>query len=636
MVLRHFQTDALQDLCTEEQLDLLNSVDSLRSQGISHYISLPQIIVCGDQSSGKSSVLEAISGVSFPVKSSLCTRFPTELVLRKNAQVGVRVSIVPHQSRSDVERESLSGFCEHLEDFDGLPALIDNAKAAMGITTHGKAFSNDLLRVEISGPDRPHLTIVDLPGLIHSETKHQSAADVQLVQNVVRAYMKEPRSIVLAVISAKNDFANQIVLKLARDADPSGVRTLGVITKPDTLVEGSVSERMFLSLAKNQDVEFRLGWHVVKNMDTEKGTWTLADREVEEKKFFSQGIWQDLPHSLVGVNGLRSRLSRVLLGQIAMELPSLIDEIKSEVDSCKSELQKLGDPRTTLREQQSYLLHISQSFQSLVKAAVDGTYNDPFFDHVKSAKGYQKRIRAVIQNLNEDFTMIIGQRGHRYKIQDTKDKHVSKNQISITRAQYITRVRDLLKGTRGRELPGTFNPMIVRDLFLEQSRPWEDLTRKHITAVWTAAREFITLAIRHVADEATSTALIDEIIVPVFESMQLEMEAKVKELLIPHQKGHPITYNHYFTDTLQKIRAEHRTGEISKVLQRFFGVDDLQKPYDLNSIDLSQLLHSLVHQTESDMVDFASGEASDCMLAYYKVIPSHAKCIHILTNIRSL
>ncbi|KAL4781065.1 P-loop containing nucleoside triphosphate hydrolase protein [Aspergillus varians] len=215
MVLREFHTDALQGLCTEEQLGLLNSINSLRSQGISHYISLPQIIVCGDQSSGKSSVLEAISGISFPVKSSLCTRFPTELVLRKSAQVGVRVLIAPHHSRSDLERESLGSFCKEIGSFDGLPALIDNAKAAMGITTHGKAFSNDLLQVEVSGPDHPYLTIVDLPGLIHSETKQQSAADVQLVQDVVRSYMTEPRSIILAVISAKNDFANQIVLKLA-------------------------------------------------------------------------------------------------------------------------------------------------------------------------------------------------------------------------------------------------------------------------------------------------------------------------------------------------------------------------------------------------------------------------------------
>ena len=82
MVLKPFQTDALNGLYSEDQLDLLDSVDCLRSQGISHYVSLPQIIIYGDQSSGKSSMLEAISGISFPVKSNLSTRFPTELVLR--------------------------------------------------------------------------------------------------------------------------------------------------------------------------------------------------------------------------------------------------------------------------------------------------------------------------------------------------------------------------------------------------------------------------------------------------------------------------------------------------------------------------------------------------------------------------
>lgn len=104
MVLKPFQTDALNRFCTKDQLDLPDSVDCLRSQGISHYVSLPQIIVCGDQSSGKSSVLEAISGVSFLVKSNLSTRFPTELVLRKTPQIGVSVSIVPHQGRTESER----------------------------------------------------------------------------------------------------------------------------------------------------------------------------------------------------------------------------------------------------------------------------------------------------------------------------------------------------------------------------------------------------------------------------------------------------------------------------------------------------------------------------------------------------
>jgi len=258
-----FASDSLAKLCSEDQLLLLDSIDRLRLQGINHYISLPQIIVCGDQSSGKSSVLEAISGVSFPVKSNLCTRFPTELVLRKAAHESVSVSIVPHESRTEAERKALLAFGEELHDFDDLPDLVERAKTEMGITVHGRAFARDILRIEVTGPNRPHLTIVDLPGLIHSETKSQTASDVQLIQDVVQSYMREPRCIILAVVSAKNDFANQVVLKLARTADPRGTRTLGVITKPDTLVSGGQSEAMYVSLARNQEVEFRHGWHVL-------------------------------------------------------------------------------------------------------------------------------------------------------------------------------------------------------------------------------------------------------------------------------------------------------------------------------------------------------------------------------------
>lgn len=602
-------------------MDLLNSIDTLRSQGISHYISLPQIIVCGDQSSGKSSVLEAVSGVGFPVRSNLCTRFPTELVLRKHPHVGVRVSIVPHHTRSDVEQRSLSDFCEQLDGFESLPTLIEKAKGAMGITTHGKAFSNDLLRVEVSGPDRPHLTIVDLPGLIHSETKQQSAMDVQLVQDVVQSYMKEPRSIILAVVSAKNDFANQIVLKLARDADPSGKRTLGIITKPDTLAAGSESETMFVSLAKNQDVEFRLGWHVLKNMDMDKGQWTLVQRDAEEQEFFSQGVWKDLPISLVGIDSLRTRLSKVLLSQIATELPSLIREIEDKIGNCKNRLRRLGEPRITIDEQKSYLLNMSQSFQELVKAAIDGTYNDPFFGDAHSTNGYHKRIRAIVQNSNEEFAQRISRRGHHRRIRESNDGQIpAKTQIGVTREEYLKHISHLLRRTRGRELPGTFNPMIVRDLFLEQCSPWEQLTHSHTDGIWAAAREFLALVVKHVTDEHTSAAVIEEIVVPACESIKLEIDTKTRELLMPHQIGHPITYNHYFTETLQKIRADRQENDLAKIIQRFFGVDSLKEPYHTeHSINLEQLLKSLLQQSEPDMVRFASIEALDCMLAYYKV-----------------
>lgn len=626
MVFKSFQSDALSGLCSQDQLELLNSVDCLRSQGISHYVSLPQIIVCGDQSSGKSSVLEAISGVSFPVKSNLCTRFPIELVLRKTSHIGVSVSIVPHQSRSESEQLSLSGFHEKLDGFDGLPTLIENAKAAMGISTHGRAFSKDLLRVEVSGPDRPHLTIVDLPGLVHSETKQQSASDVELVQSIVQAYMKEPRSIILAVVSAKNDYANQIVLKLARAADKKGTRTLGVITKPDTLIAGSESEAMYVSLARNQDVEFRLGWHVLKNMDSETGTWSLADRDIKEGEFFSQGIWGELSQSLLGIDTLRKRLSKVLLGQIAAELPSLVNEIEIKSDDCRRRLEKLGEPRATLDEQRLYLLHISQLFQSLIKAAVDGTYNDPFFGDAKSEPGYQKRIRAVVQNLNLDFAERIAKRGHHRQIVDSPgNTSVPKGVTAITREKFMDHIQHLMQRTRGRELPGTFNPMIVADLFLEQSAPWEEITQSHVEKVWKAAKEFISLTTAYVADPATAKALFQKVFQPALNQRMDCLKAKTAELLTPHKTSHPITYNHYFTETLQKVHSKWCEDEYTEIIQNFLGVPSLESVYLPNLggyKDFRPLVTALMRRPEPDMNRFACSEALDCMEAYYKVVYS--------------
>lgn len=621
MILKKFFTNSLEELCTKEQLELLDSIDTLRLQGISHYISLPQIIVCGDQSSGKSSVLEAISGVSFPVRSNLCTRFPTELVLRKSPQIGVSVSIVPHHSRTEAEQQSLSQFHEQLEGFDGLPRLIDNAKAIMGISTHGKAFSNDLLRVEVSGPDRPHLTIVDLPGLIHSETKQQSAADVKLVQDVVQSYMREPRSIILAVVSAKNDFANQIVLTLAREADRTGSRTLGVITKPDTLTPGSETEAMFVSLAKNQQVSFRHGWHVLKNQDSEKSNGTLTERDAEEEHFFAKGVWRDLPLSDVAIKPFRERLSKVLLGQIATELPSLIEEIQVQVGDCQRRLERLGSPRTTIAEQKYYLLHISQSFQNLVRTATDGTYNDPFFNSGQSTSGYSRRIRATIQNLNQEFTERITSGGHYRQITDGDESEaVSRQQVLVTREEYIQHIQNVLKHTRGKELPGTFNPLIIGELFREQSSQWEAIARGHVTTAWNIAKDFVRAVVLHIGDITTAKGLLREIVDPRFDQLLRDLQQRTSELLQPHQQGHPITYNHYFTENLQKARREAWGDGLSTIICNFFGVSSLEATsLDGPSYNLRHLHDSILQSTESSMSRFAATEALECMLAYYKV-----------------
>ncbi|KAF3768369.1 hypothetical protein M406DRAFT_336893 [Cryphonectria parasitica EP155] len=509
------QNIRLNGLSSSKHIELMDTINSLRSKEINHYVSLPQIIVCEDQSSGKSSVLKAISG----------------LVLCKTPWVGISVSIVPDYSCSDSEKAGLAGFYAELEGFNSLANLIEDAKSAMGISMHGKAFSKDLLRVEISGSDHSYLTIVNLSGLIHLQTKNQIALDVKLIQDIVKSYMKQSRSIILAVISAKNNFANQVVLKLARTADISGNHILSIIIKPDMLYIGSESEALY---------------HVLKNLDSETSKGSLAQRNALEDSFFAQGIWRELPESILGVGQLRYRLSKVLLNHIRSELLSLAREI---------------EPRGTLDEQRLYLLCISESFQRLVKSAIDGNWHDSFFQNAETERSYQQRIRAIAQNLNRNFSTHLGRKSYCRQILGSSDSSVMYISESITfliRDNFIRHIQVKMYRSKDRELPSLFNPMIIADLFQNQA-------------------------------------------------------IKLYQII------HFITYNAEFTEIIQKIRADRKRAEYAAVVKRFFNISTLQHA-SFHSSKLEELIETLVRETtELDMNRYAAIEALNCMKAYYKV-----------------
>jgi hypothetical protein len=155
------EENTLQVIHHPSDVQLLDDIDKLRSHGISHLVALPQLVVCGDQSSGKSSVLEAISGIPFPTKDNLCTRFATEVVLRRTSTAQVSVTITPGPGREHDEAQKLQQFNMTLTDLKVFGEVLENAKTAMGVVDGGSAFTDDVLRIDISGPDRPHLTVVD-------------------------------------------------------------------------------------------------------------------------------------------------------------------------------------------------------------------------------------------------------------------------------------------------------------------------------------------------------------------------------------------------------------------------------------------------------------------------------------------
>lgn len=606
-------------LQSKDTRNLLDVVDKLRSQGISRYIDLPEIIVCGEQSSGKSSVLEAISGILFPSKDNLCTRFATELILRRGPTAPIKIRIVPgvNEDRSEADKQRLLSFSVSVSANDlQLGAVIESAKDAMGINDSTKVFSSDILRLEISGPDQPHLTLVDLPGLFQAGSRSQSDADSDTVKSLVLSYMRSPRSIILAVVSAKNDFNNQSITRYAREIDPKGLRTLGLITKPDTLDEGSDSERFYVELAQNQDVKFRLGWHVLRNRDYSTRDTTLQERNSAEETFFQSGVWQSLSTTQVGIHSLKPRLSNILKDQILLQLPDVLAQILAGIHECSSRLDALGATRATVQEQRRYLLQVSHSFSNLIKATTDGLYSDSFFGDASTTEGYRKRLRAILQNNLTEFAESMRKKGHTYNIIDEGPTQRARD---ITRHDYIAKVKTLLERSRGRELPGTFDPLIIGQLFREQREPWVNLINESVDKIVHAVYHVVRLALAHFADRSTLEGLLRQLIYPRLETLTAELRVKVDELLTPHDTYHPITYNHYLTENVQKAQDQRRTRGIKKSLEEVLGADYTNSGRVKLGIDVSTLLSVLVSKTEADMNNYASSTATDFMEAYYKV-----------------
>jgi GTP-binding protein EngB required for normal cell division len=115
----------------------------------------------------------------------------------------------------------------------------------MGIRTSAEntdaslcTFNNDALKIEIRGPEQGTLTIIDVPGIFRVPSPpFTTDDDVNLVRNMVESYIQNSRTVILAVLPSNIDVTTQEILKMAEKADPKGVRTMGVLTKPDLVTE---------------------------------------------------------------------------------------------------------------------------------------------------------------------------------------------------------------------------------------------------------------------------------------------------------------------------------------------------------------------------------------------------------------
>ncbi|KAK0924769.1 hypothetical protein LTR29_018142 [Friedmanniomyces endolithicus] len=270
----------------------LKQTSSLRARGLSENIDLPQLVVCGDQSAGKSSVLEGITGILFPREEGVCTKFATEVILEHaEGPKVISATIIPGPSREEKVKASLQAYPRTIIGCNELPDVITRAGALMGLRGYGDndlgpAFVEDMLRIKVAGPSGLYLSNVDLLGLISNPSEEQVDDNMETVH--------KPRTVIPAVVQAGNDIANQSVIRKSKLFDKAGIRTVGIITKPDLINEGA--EKMVAALAKNQGTtKLQLGFSLLKNPSPKE--WedevTGSQRSETELRYFQSSFWRD-------------------------------------------------------------------------------------------------------------------------------------------------------------------------------------------------------------------------------------------------------------------------------------------------------------------------------------------------------
>ncbi|KAI9710012.1 MAG: hypothetical protein M1828_002341 [Chrysothrix sp. TS-e1954] len=635
---------SLSQLQSDKSSRRLEQIAGLRARGIGDHVDLPQLVVCGDQSAGKSSVLEGITGLPFPRQDGVCTKFATEIILQHSEGPRSIVAIIlPSSSRAEASKSKLEAYKKVLGNFNELPIAIAEVGTLMGIrgfpdVESGPAFAEDVLRIEVSGQTGLYLTVVDLPGLIGVANEEQTDDDVHTVQRLVESYVKSARTIVLAVVQATNDIANQRIIQISRRFDKAGERTVGIITKPDLINVGT--EKRIALLAKNEDTtKLRLGFFLVKNptpSEMELGGIKPEQRQRDETKYFDSPPWKEqaLNMDRVGIISLRTYLQSLLDKHIERELPKVRGEIRDLMREKEREMMALGEERPTIGHLRMYLSRLAMQSHNLTKAALDGNYYDAdasFFGRSQNETN-PARLRALVHRLNTEFSNYMRNNGQKRKVVNARrhrdsetfedisgEEDLAKGQVVVDEAEMKAWVKEVYNNSRGRELPGNYNHVLLSELFHVQSSRWQQIAQDHLNDVYDRLEYFLKTSLRHITTDERVLAELQEFTeVPLRRSKQYA--EKELESLCEDEKHQPITYNHYYTDNVQNARLDSTRKQIEKAMDEVNTEEWHGKMHiSNNSVDAPRLLASLQKRVIVDMDAQACTEALANLSAYYKV-----------------
>ncbi|XP_038700421.1 dynamin-related protein 3B-like isoform X1 [Tripterygium wilfordii] len=324
-------------------------------------ISLPHVAVVGSQSSGKSSVLEALVGRDFlPRGCDICTRRPLSLMLEQR-------SVAP----GDDHREW--GEFRHLPGkrfYDFLKIRQEIQAETEREVGFNKGVSDKQIRLKIYSPNVLNMTLIDLPGITKVPVGDQPSDIEARIRKMIMEHIIQKNCIILAVTPANSDLATSDALQIAREADPTGSRTIGVITKLDIMDRGTNACNFLLGRV----IPLRLGYVGVVNRSQEDINENRSIKEAlahEERFFCDHHVYNGL-RDCCGIPQLAKKLNQILEQHIQRELPSLRAELNSRKIIVAEELQIYGEVVESKAEQGAILLSILTQYCADFIAILDG------------------------------------------------------------------------------------------------------------------------------------------------------------------------------------------------------------------------------------------------------------------------
>ncbi|XP_070958525.1 dynamin-2 isoform X5 [Oncorhynchus clarkii lewisi] len=341
----------------EDLIPLINKLqDAFSSIGQSCNLDLPQIAVVGGQSAGKSSVLENFVGRDFlPRGSGIVTRRP--LILQLCFNKAEYAEFLHCKGRKFVDFEEVRAEIEAETD---------------RITGSNKGISPIPINLRVYSPNVLNLTLIDLPGMTKVAVGDQPLDIEHQIRDMLLQFITKESCLILAVTPANQDLANSDALKIAKEVDPQGLRTIGVITKLDLMDEGTDAK----DILENKLLPLRRGYIGVVNRSQKDidGRKDIRAALAAERKFFLSHPGYRHMAERMGTPHLQKQLNQQLTNHIRDTLPGLRSKLQSQVLSLEKEVEEYKNfrPDDPTRKTKA-LLQMVQQFGVDFEKRIEGS-----------------------------------------------------------------------------------------------------------------------------------------------------------------------------------------------------------------------------------------------------------------------